>query len=312
MANYIIWCIMNKLTITKIIMFDGGRFELKRRLLSVTLVGVFVWVYVLQSYGIGFAASTTIVKNSKRNIKTGDNYILDYNAKIGYIKCTTKRAILWVTEDYLNKNEILALAKKVDVGIVKIEKYTGIKFDTHNYGTDKISYWISDFGGAGGGSYIEGQYYSKTAKKANIYLSWAKENVSPYLHEAVHAICFNCETLWIREGLAVYLNDKLGGDKTMPNGGRDLDQLSKKLAKPKYSVLLALIGKDGIPFSNFSESQDKAVFYCLSGSFVKFLDSKIGTKKLMIIYQATDTNNMLKKITNKDIKTWKKEWLNSL
>lgn len=78
-----------------------------------------------------------------------------------------------------------------------------------------------------------------------IFLTHAAEERSPYVHETVHIIAWNWHTMWIKEGLAVFLNDHLGGYPAFPSFGRDIDDFAK--SKLAYKFPLRLVGQNGIP-----------------------------------------------------------------
>jgi hypothetical protein len=223
------------------------------------------------------------------------------------IKHTTQRAILWVEKNYLSKEEIEEFGSFVDKGIIRAEEYLGVTFDKEHYKGDKVHYFIK------GGRFIShvfGGYRHKEFRKPIVFLSFVKEGKSPYLHETVHILAWESYSLWIREGLAVYLNDKLGGYPAFPNFGKDIDECAKEYLNRKFRNTLRLIGNNGIP--EFSDRMERRIFYLFSGSFVKFLDGEIGTEKLMDIYKAKNTKQAFKKISGQKVEEWKKVWVNSL
>lgn len=42
-----------------------------------------------------------------------------------------------------------------------------------------------------------------------IFLSFESEKKAPFVHETIHIIAWDWHTIWLKEGLAVFLNDKL-------------------------------------------------------------------------------------------------------
>lgn len=223
------------------------------------------------------------------------------------IKYTSQRAILWVEKDYLSKEEIREFGSLIDRGIMRAEEYLQMSFDKEHYKADQIQYFIKSGSFA---SHVFGGYRHKEFRKPIVFLSYVLGGRSPYLHETVHILAWKSYSLWIREGLAVYLNDKLGGYPAFPNFGQDIDEYAKGLFMPRFKKVLRLIGKNGIP--EFSNRMERRVFYILSGSFVKFLDREIGTEKLMDIYKARNTKKAFKKISGQKVEDWKQTWVNSL
>src|SRR5689334_23252943 len=123
----------------------------------------------------------------------------------------TPRAEIYVEPDYINSQaEIELIIRKIDEGIVQIEKYLDV---IHNR---PIVFYIRS------GSFVS---YSTSEK---IVLSGMKEQKSPYLHETAHIIAGSgADCPWLIEGLAVYLNDKLAGFPCFPNGMTPIDEFAK-------------------------------------------------------------------------------------
>ena len=223
------------------------------------------------------------------------------------IKYTSQRAILWVEKDYLSNGEIKGFGSLIDRGIIRAEEYLQMTFDKEHYKEDRIHYFIKSGRFV---SHVFGGYHHKEFRNPIVFLSYVKEGKSPYLHETIHILAWEFYSLWIREGLAIYLNDKLGGYPAFPNFGKDIDECAKEHANRKFKKVLRLIGKNGI--HEFSNRMERKVFYFFSGSFVKFLDGEIGTEKLMNIYKAKNTKMAFKKISGQKVEDWKQAWLNGL
>ena len=114
-----------------------------------------------------------------------------------------------------------------------------------------------------------------------IFLTFASEKKAPFVHETVHIIAWDWHTLWLKEGLAIFLKDKLGGYPSFPNFGKDIDKLAR--GNLRYSSITEKIGQDGI--TSFSNRAEREIFYIISGSFVKFIYENIGIENLMEILQ---------------------------
>ena len=237
----------------------------------------------------GSSRDLETIKSIKQN---ADTYVSD-------------RSILWIEKGYLSKAKVKRLHKKIDNSIREIENFIGIKFDIDAYKTDKIEYFIHSKREP---SHTITGYYPQKYMHPVIFLSFASEKKAPFVHETVHIIAWDWHTLWLKEGLAIFLNDKLGGDPSFPNFGKDLDELAE--SNLHFSSIMAKIGQDGI--TEFSNQTERRIFYILSGSFVKFIYENIGIEKLMKIYKEKDTSNAVKELTGKELDIWKKEWIDSI
>lgn len=220
-------------------------------------------------------------------------------------KYISDRSILWIEEGYLSKGEAEVLQEKIDKSIREIENFIGIKFDKEAYKSDKIEYFVHSKREA---SHTITGYRPRKYMHPVVFLTYADEMTSPYVHETVHIITWDWNTLWIKEGLAVFLNDKLNGYPAFPNYGNDIDELAKSMLR--FESPLRLIGRNGIP--RFSDRKERRMFYIFSGSFVKYLYTHLGIEKLMDIYKAKETKKAVAEITGKNLDKWKKEWIDSL
>lgn len=231
----------------------------------------------------------------------------EYDTSKYEISHSTERAQLWVEKNYMSEKEIAQLGELVDEGIKKVEDYLGTSFEKEYGHKSKITYYIKSGNFV---SHVYGGYDQNQYLKPIVFLSYSKEKKTPYLHETVHILSPEFSSLWVREGLAVYLNDKLGGYPCFPNLGKDIDLSAMEcLAIPKNP--LPYVGENGIP-KIFQNNEERNKFYTLSGSFVKYIENKIGIQKFMVIYKAPDTQKAFQEITQKSIEDWKKEWIGYL
>lgn len=215
------------------------------------------------------------------------------------------RSILLVEKGYLSQKEAHLLQQRIDKAIHDIEDFTGLSFDKEAYQKQKIEYFVHSKHEVS--HTITGNQPGKYLHPV-VFLTYATEKKAPYVHETVHIIAWDWNTLWIKEGLAVFLNDKLNGYPAFPNYGNDIDKAAK--SKLRYKLALWKIGRNGVP--TFSDSDERQVFYILSGSLVKYLYAHIGAEKLMDIYKAKDTKQAVYEITGKNLDIWKKEWIDTL
>ena len=220
-------------------------------------------------------------------------------------KYSSDRSALWVERDYISKEEANLLQQKIDKGIFEIENFIGMQFDKVAYNKDKIEYFVHSRREA---SHTITTYHPRKYMYPVIFLTFAAEKRAPYVHETVHIIAWDWNTLWIKEGLAVFLNDKLGGYPAFPNFGADIDEFAKSNINSRQA--LNLIGQNGVP--RFSDSMERRLFLVFSGPFVKYLEANLGIEKLMEIYVAKDTQKAFAEKTGKTLDVWKKDWIDSL
>jgi hypothetical protein len=115
----------------------------------------------------------------------------------------------------------------------------------------------------------------------------------------------------VSEGLAVYLNDKWGGEGGFPNYGADIDRLG--LSYLNRTDILENVGDETYyPSRSDLRTSVGQGWYILSGSFVKYMINTIGIESFMQIYYAPDMKAGLEKSTKKTLQEWKTEWLSYL
>jgi len=131
-----------------------------------------------------------------------------------------------------------------------------------------------------------------------------RENTGALLHEIVHIYAPN-RNRFLAEGLAVYLQDKMGGNPAFPNFGKNLNALALERASKIKS--LQLLDNVRTPERLGTGSEEKTA-YILSGSFVGFLIEKYGLSQFKNCYE-TDNYS---KIYGKSLEILEKEWRFSL
>lgn len=218
----------------------------------------------------------------------------------------TNRAVVWVEKGYLEPKAAKEFSVLVDKGINDIEKYTGLRIQTGKYASEKVNYYCK------GGKFVShacecGMFF----RKNNIVLASVVVRAAPYLKETVKLMTCDNNIFWIREGLALYLNDKLGGWPTWPNFGIGVDEKSREFFQEGSPVkffaleLFKKVGENSAPDFEIGEFE----IYCmLSASFVKYLDEQLGTVRLMQIYRARDPKKEIVIVTGKSIDKWKDAW----
>ena len=222
-------------------------------------------------------------------------------------KLVSARSILWVEAGYLSPDEASDLQQRIDTGIKAVEKFLDFKFSREAYGQEKIEFFVH---GRRAPSRTITAYSPRKYMHPVVFLSFAKEERTPYLHETVHIIAWDWNSLWLKEGLAVHLNDRLSGYAAFPNFGESIDAFAGRVLRrefPPAIEALDLIGENGIP--RFADRRVRRMFYILAGSYAGYLLREWGVKKLMRVYAAKDTEAAIQKETGKPAWRWKEAWL---
>jgi hypothetical protein len=112
-------------------------------------------------------------------------------------------------------------------------------------------------------------------------LARVREKTSALLHEIVHIYAPN-RNRFLAEGLAVYLQDKLGKNRAFPNFGKNL----QLLARDKLSGVSSLEPLNNVTSPRpLSTVMDERSAYILAGSFVGFLIEKYGLTMFRTLYE---------------------------
>ncbi len=229
------------------------------------------------------------------------------SVKIDGEKLVSARSILWVEADYLSDDEASDLHQRIDAGVEAVEKFLGLTFSREAYGQGKIEFFVH---GRRAPSHTITGYSPRKYMHAIVFLSFAKGRRTPYLHETVHIIAWDWNALWLKEGLAVHLNDRLGGYAAFPNFGEPVDEFAGRVLTrefPPAMVALDLVGENGIP--RFESRAVRRMFYILAGSYAGYLLREWGVEKFMRVYAAKDAEAAILKETGKPAWQWKEAWL---
>ena len=240
-----------------------------------------------------------------------------------------------VVKDYkeysLSEQQMMKRSQKIHKGIIRVCRYFGV--NPAFYKDNKITYF-----------YKKNAAFDFTEAGARlIYLNTTsiKHKVGIYVHETVHQITHDWynkyPSSWIREGIAVYLNDLLReGYSPATTYGLDVDILAsslldknnplQKLGIEQFNTNILALFEDMAPFSLIS-ILDKSMalkrkdtintmrgwlFYIYAGSFTKYILNHIGKQKTLQAYKANDAIKELVKITGKSPATLILEWKNYL
>lgn len=225
-------------------------------------------------------------------------------------KLVSARSILWVEAGYLSDDEASELHQRIDAGVEAVEKFLELPFSREAYGQEKIEFFVH---GRRAPSHTITGYSPRKYMHPLVFLSFAKGRRTPYLHETVHIIAWDWNALWLKEGLAVHLNDRLGGYAAFPNFGEPVDEFASRVLTrefPPAMVALDLVGENGIP--RFESKAVRRMFYILSGSYAGYLLREWGVEKFMRVYAAKDAEAAILKETGKPAWQWKEAWLGAV
>ena len=115
------------------------------------------------------------------------------------------------------------------------------------------------------------------------------------VHELAHVFFPNGNRM-LAEGLAVYLQQKLGGNPAYPNFGKDLDQSVRELlphlgpdglAQIDLPAFDAISTPDDLSVKIGESWHDESATYLIAGSFVKFLIESFGPDRFYQLYMQT-------------------------
>jgi hypothetical protein len=124
------------------------------------------------------------------------------------------------------------------------------------------------------------------------------------LHEITHSYAPNANR-FLQEGLAVYLQEQLGGNPAFPNFGRKLHVLASSV----LSSVRSLQTLDRVRFPQpLSTVIDERIGYLLAGSFVEFLIEKHGLPQFRTLYESGD----YEKTYQKSLQVLEKEWRSNI
>jgi hypothetical protein len=131
-------------------------------------------------------------------------------------------------------------------------------------------------------------------------LARVRDERGALLHEITHSYAPNANR-FLQEGLAVYLQEKLGGNPAFPNFGR-------KLHAAAGNVLGAVSSLEALNSVRFprplSAVVDERTGYLLAGSFVEFLIEKYGLPQFRTLYESGDYEQAYQE----PLRVLEKEW----
>jgi hypothetical protein len=135
-------------------------------------------------------------------------------------------------------------------------------------------------------------------------LGRVRDNRGALLHEIVHNYAPNGNR-FLQEGLAVYLQDRMGGNPAFPNFGENLHVL----AHDRLSSVSSLENLNNVRFPQpLSTVMPERTAYILAGSFVGFLIEEYSLPQFRTLYETGSYD----KVYQKSLRILEKEWRSSL
>lgn len=231
-----------------------------------------------------------------------------------FVEHPAGRAVLRVERGFLSPAQTTELAQRIERGLQDIEGFLGTNFDAAHYSEPRIVISLFEQRCI---SHVKGGYYQTAAPYVFMSLDEPRgaSPRCPYLHEMVHIIAWDWSHLWIREGLAVFLNDELGGYPTYPNYGRDLDEAAAALdSSPEGQRAVALIATSDarVPKDVLADMDVRQAYYIHAGSFVRYLWKRLGRETFAQIYRSNDPADTLRQLGGASLAEIKADWVGSL
>jgi len=234
----------------------------------------------------------------------GLNSILEGFSLDSY-KCVyiSERAVVWVIETEAPE-KYAAEGPKIDVAIGKIESYLNRSLSDYYKKGEKVHFFY-------GSTQIAFTPDGSNSRPV-IFMPLSSDPYSfhNYVHEMTHVLTPQ-HSDWVSEGLAVYLNDKLGGEGGYPNFGENIDQLA--ISYLNQTDILEHVGDETYyPSQADLRTSIGQGFYILSGSFIKYIIEKTGVEIFMQAYDAPNMQEGLETKTKMTLQEWKTEWVGYL
>ena len=111
-----------------------------------------------------------------------------------------------------------------------------------------------------------------------------RRNNGALLHEIVHIYAPH-ENRFLAEGLAVYLQQKLGGNAAFPNDGEPLGKFARRVVPDAVVMQRLNAVRTPTPLGTVVDEQTS---YVLAGSFVEFLIERYGLPKFRALYESAN------------------------
>jgi len=137
----------------------------------------------------------------------------------------------------------------------------------------------------------------------SLLISHVRGNSAPIIHEVTHIITRHEDNSFFSEGVAVYFQEKFGGNQAFPNFSESINDLMRR-NKDQFIPITRLINDNEI-FGQV-DTEQRRLAYLTAGSFISFLVEKYGEQKLADLHNSRILN--YKKVYGKEINELEAEW----
>lgn len=203
--------------------------------------------------------------------------------------------------------ELLAYAEKA---INSIAEATGEKEWMARYRQKKVRIATTK-----GASHTEGGYGSNKTLSPVIHLKIGllAYNIAPVIHELTHIVCQGYTSISLREGLACYLNDQLGGFPTVFNAGQNAHLICRDVIDDEeFEVVSSWMGRSEVLKQyEIASGELRNTFYVCAQSFATYLIDTYGIERFMKVYNAPD-EKAYEMYFSKNLDTVRREWIDYL
>ncbi len=220
----------------------------------------------------------------------------------------TPHTVIFFEAESLSPEEMEEFSNLVERGILGIEDALGTE------GVAPLRIYVTRE------IHISTTYTRHTTPLPDVRIFFEAERVrthtAPYLHELVHAVAGEEGISWFEEGFASYvafLVARSYGGYYIPlpsdndeSSNLEAHQFLARIdSKDRLSKLIAFL-EDGEP--GVSHATERAAFYSLGFSLVKFIGDEIGLRMLFAIYRGR-TPEAFTDVTGRSLEEWQGEWL---
>lgn len=130
-----------------------------------------------------------------------------------------------------------------------------------------------------------------------------RDNSAPIIHEVSHILTNHKYNSFFSEGLAVYFQERFGGNSSFPNFSAPLDESVRN--HKGHLLKLSQLNNDNRIFGQVG-TELRRIAYLQAGSFFNFLVEKYGVYKLADLNNSRTLN--YEKVYGKEINELEEEW----
>lgn len=198
---------------------------------------------------------------------------------------------IFVEQDYLDAEEENQVISKILNSVSMVTRY--LRLDKTNVDQIKPVYYVKS-----------GAFISYCTKKT-VYLSHVREQSSPIIHETVHILSgYQTDRIWLSEGVAIHLHQKLGGETAFPNYGKDLHDEATRLAAFPALGEITTFQREYASVRPGNEGIRKA-FYIFSGSLIRYIEENYGREAILSLNKGESVEAVLAKDFESVVRDWK-------